>query len=293
MLYRDLKAAGVAEYFYKPLIGSLLARILATIGSGSKAPPASRSGRLVYLLGVRGGVGATTIATSLAWHFAELRERGVVLVDFDLHTGDAALQLDAQPSHALREALDDPHRIDDLFLERGVISVTPRLGLLAGLEQFSDRLVLNEDAILQLLHKVLAHFRYVIVDLPAHVVLTYSALLQRPSTLPLVSDGSISSIREIERWREYLGANTPDRTVLHILNKIGADGALPEQEMLRIIPNPEVSIRWSREVMAASMLGTKAMQASTAIRDGIGDLSRQLSGEMPAPAGHFWQRIFG
>ena len=34
VLYRDLKGAGVTEYFYKPLIGSLLNRALLGISSG-------------------------------------------------------------------------------------------------------------------------------------------------------------------------------------------------------------------------------------------------------------------
>jgi len=139
VLYRALKAAGVAEYFFKPLVASLVGGVLDGIASGGKNLRPSRSGMLVFVVGVRGGVGVTTIATSLAWYFAEIRQRGVLLLDLHLHAGDAALQLDAKPSHALREALEDPKRIDELFLERGVAPVTDRLGLLAGIEPLSDR----------------------------------------------------------------------------------------------------------------------------------------------------------
>jgi hypothetical protein len=93
VLYRVLKAAGVAEYFYKPLVGNLISRALDEIATGGSNPQPSRSGMLVFVVGVRGGVGVTTIATSLAWYFAEIRQRGVLLLDLDLHAGDAALQL--------------------------------------------------------------------------------------------------------------------------------------------------------------------------------------------------------
>ena len=294
VLYRDLKAAGVAEYFYKPLIGSLLNRALVGISSGTGTARPSRSGRLVFVLGVRGGVGATTIATSLAWHFAEVRQRRVLLLDLDLHTGDAALQLDAQPGRGLREALDDPKRIDELFLERGVVSVTSRLGLLAGLEPLTDPVVANEEAIMQLLQKVLAHFRYVLVDLPREIALSLPNLLHMPSTLLLVSDGSIAAIREVGRWRELIGPNTPERTLLHVLNKRNADGALPTPEMLKIIPAPDAAIRWDREIMAAASLGTKAMQKCSALRHGMAGLSRHLSGSVDEEEYRpFWKRIFG
>jgi pilus assembly protein CpaE len=293
VLYRDLKGSGVSEYFYKPLIGSLLNRALVGISSGTETARPSRSGRLVFVLGVRGGVGATTIATNLAWHFAEVQQRRVLLLDLDLHAGDAALQLDAQPGHGLREALDDPRRIDELFLERGVLSVTSRLGLLAGLEPLSDRVAPNEDAILQLLQKVLAHFRYVLIDLPTEIALSLPSLLHMPSTLLLVSDGGIAAIREVGRWREFIGPNTPDRTLFHVLNKKNAEGALPEREMLRVIPAPDVSINWSREIMAAAALGTKAAQKCSAIRGGMAALSRLLSGSSAEEEIRpLWKRIF-
>jgi pilus assembly protein CpaE len=292
VLYRDLKAAGVAEYFFKPLVGSLVTRTLAGIASGTRIQQPSRTGRLVFLLGVRGGVGTTTIATNLAWYLAESRERRVLLLDLDLQNGDAALQLDAQPSHALREALDDPGRVDELFLERGVANVTARLALLAGLEPLSDQAAPNEDAFIDLLQKLLPHYRYVFVDLPRQAAQSLPKLLHMPSSILLVSDGSLAATRDVGRWRTKIGPNTPERTVLHVLNKHGVEGELPEKERLRMIPPPEVCIRWDPGVMSGSTLGTKNVQNTRAIREGVSALSLQLSGGAAEEAPTLWTRIF-
>jgi pilus assembly protein CpaE len=293
VLYRDLKAAGVAEYFYKPLVAGLLTRALAEIGSGARAAPPSRGGKLIFVLGARGGVGVTTIATNLAWYFAEIRQRGVLLLDLDLRGGDAALQLDSLPGHALREALADPTRIDDLFLERGVVSITDRLGLLAGLEPLANPPAHNEEAVLLLLQRLLTHYRYVVVDLPADIALMFPRLLHLPSTILLVSDASLTGIREVARWREFLGPNSPDRAVLHLLNKAHADGAMPDDEMRQVVPVPEISIRWDRDVVSRAVLGTKATQKSSAIRDGMAALALLLSGAAPEEARPLWKRMFG
>ena len=294
VLYRDLKSAGVAEYFYKPLIGNVLSRTLVEISSGTRSHQQTRSGRLVLVLGVRGGVGATTIATNLAWYIADIRQSGVLLLDLDLHSGDAALQLGAQPSHALREALDDPERIDELFLERGVVSIgSGRLGLLAALEPLSDRLFPNEDAILLLLQKLLTHYRYVLVDIPSEAALSLPALLHMPATLLLVSDGTLAATRDVARWRDFLGANTPERTVLHVLNKKNTEGALPEEEMLRVLPPPDVAVRWDRKILGAAIHGTKAVQERAAMRDGMAALSLRLSGTAADEERPLWKRIFG
>ena len=63
-LYRELKQAGVAEYFFKPLVRNLVTQACHAILSGTSVEPSTRTGRLVFLLGVRGGVGTTTIGVS-------------------------------------------------------------------------------------------------------------------------------------------------------------------------------------------------------------------------------------
>ena len=294
VLYRDLKAAGVAEYFFKPLIGSLVTRAVSGIANGARTlQPGGRSGRLILMLGARGGVGTTTIATALAWHLAEDLQRRVLLLDLNLHNGDAALQLDAQPSHALREALEDPNRIDELFLERGVAAVTRRLALLSGLEPLVDPLTIDEKPVTTLLRKLLQHYRYVVVDLPRELVAALPHLLHMPSTLLLVSDGGLAGARDVARWREVIGDNTADRSLLHVLNRAGAEGALPEKELLRMVPRPDVTLRWDRRVMAGAPLGAKAVLKCGAMRDGITQLSRQLSGFAPVGPTTLWKRIFG
>ncbi len=97
VLYRDLKYAGVAEYFFKPLVGDVVTRACNSILNGTTTPLTTRTGKLVFILGVRGGVGATTIAVNTAWQLAETRQRWVMLLDLDLQNGDSALQLDAVP----------------------------------------------------------------------------------------------------------------------------------------------------------------------------------------------------
>lgn len=294
VLYRDLKAAGVAEYFFKPLSSALLSRVFGALLSGGSASPATRLGKLVIVLGVRGGVGTTTIATNLAWHIAEGRERRVLLVDLDLQAGDAALQLDAQPSHAMREALDHPDRLDDLFLERGIASVTPRLGLLAALESLSERLIPGEEAVLQLIGKLLSRYRYVVVDLPDEVALLLPRILHLPGTLLLVGTGSLAAARDVVRWRQKIGANTPERSLLHVLNKGGFEGALPAPELERVLGQPpDLVIPFGREVEASSKLGVRAMHRYAPFRRSIAELSSRFVGRDVETARRWWQRAFG
>ena len=76
---------------------------------GRARPPQKRAGgRVVTVTGVRGGVGATTLAANLAWHFGVTRDRHTVLLDADLHRGTGAMLLDARsrprPAHRAGDA---------------------------------------------------------------------------------------------------------------------------------------------------------------------------------------------
>jgi len=280
VLYRGLKFAGVAEYFFKPLVADMVTRASNNVLSGTAGPQPTRTGKLVFILGVRGGVGATTIAVNTAWELAETRQRWVMLLDLDLRGGDAALQLDQTPSHALREAVENPDRVDKLFLERAVIPVERRIDLLASLEPIGHDVRFDEAAVLVLLDNLLQRYRYVFVDVPPGGAPQLLQTLQLPGVCVLVSSGTLASAREVARWREWLGANTADRTVLHVLNQKGAPDCLPDAEFNRAAGRaPDMVIPYDRDIAAASILGIKGMQNCTALKRGLTPLLRYLSGE--------------
>ena len=50
-----------------------------------------------------------------------------MLVDLDLHFGTVALNLDADPGSGLCEALEQPSRIDALFVDRATVKISETL----------------------------------------------------------------------------------------------------------------------------------------------------------------------
>ena len=115
VLYRDLKNIGITEYIVKPVVKDVVSRICRSAVNPELEQPKFRSGKLVLVLGVRGGVGATTVAAHTAWHLSESGRR-VVLLDLDVDHGDASLLFDTLANTALSEAVEFPERVDKLFL---------------------------------------------------------------------------------------------------------------------------------------------------------------------------------
>ncbi len=293
-LYRSLKNTGVVEYYFKPLVSTLVSRTFNTILAGGVEQRGPRTGKLVFVMSVRGGSGATTIATWSAWHLAEVSRRRVLLMDLNLHSGDAALQLDATPTHALREALEHPERVDDLFLERAIVHVTQRLGLLASLESLDEVIPCHEEATLSLLTNLLHRYRYVFVDMPVSAAPELMRVLHLPSLCILVSDDSLVSARDVARWRDKIGSNTVERSTIHVLNKTGSHGGLPMEEFVRAAGRaPEIVIPYEREISTASTLGIKGHTANDALSRALGPVLRLVAGETVEERRPLLSRLFG
>src|SRR3546814_12937585 len=63
---------------------------------------------LTAVVGVRGGVGASLVSTSLAWTISEQAGRQTGLLDLDVHFGTGALPLDLEPGRGLIAAIGTP-----------------------------------------------------------------------------------------------------------------------------------------------------------------------------------------
>src|SRR5665647_1585062 len=91
-LYRDLVASGIHDYLLKPLTAGQV-RDALNQAQAVFASPRHSDGDLTEahvsaaVVGTRGGVGASTLATSLAWLFSTDHKRPTALLDLDVHFG--------------------------------------------------------------------------------------------------------------------------------------------------------------------------------------------------------------
>ena len=135
-LYRDLLSSGIHDYLLKPLSAGQLRDALNQAQAVFAAPRASdpeaaKRHVSTAIVGTRGGVGASMLATSLAWIFSDDKKLPTALLDLDVHFGTGALALDLEPGRGLTDAIDNPSRIDGLFIERAMIRANDNLAILS------------------------------------------------------------------------------------------------------------------------------------------------------------------
>src|SRR5438128_5817916 len=89
-LYRDLVASGLQDYLLKPFTPDQLRDTFAhaqlTIsGPRQNETTTDKPHVVAAVIGVRGGVGGSTVATSLAWLMGDQVGRSTALLDLDIH----------------------------------------------------------------------------------------------------------------------------------------------------------------------------------------------------------------
>jgi pilus assembly protein CpaE len=198
-LYRELIEAGVTDYLAKPLSDrAVLSAIHRAEGqdTAAKTPGMGASSRIVVVMGTRGGVGASTVAANIAWLLAEERKKRTALLDLDLQFGTVSLTFDIEPSRGLREALQQPNRIDSLLVNSAAVRLTERLAVLAAEEGHEEELRYEPAAITLLLDELAQQNEFIVVDLPLHPATYRGKVLPMARDIILLTDLSLAGLRD-------------------------------------------------------------------------------------------------
>ncbi len=221
-LFRDLLSIGAADYMVKPLTQEqVMAGISALDDGGSGLSIMGRTGKIVSVIHTRGGAGSSTVAANMGAIVADETNKRVVLVDLDTHFGDLALILGADSKGGLADALAQPERIDDLFLERVTSQAADRLYVIGGEEGLNEAIGSNRDSIDTLLGELKTQFHYVIVDVPQTINDLVHRTLQISGLILIVTDLSLTGMRDSARLVKYVKEANPGCQIGLIANKIG------------------------------------------------------------------------
>ncbi|MGF1608979.1 MAG: AAA family ATPase [Kiloniellales bacterium] len=236
-LYRELTEAGVLDYLVKPIsekaLGSALTRLSQPAAKSEDAPG---NGVRIAVVGARGGVGSTAVSVNLAWLAAEERKLRTILVDLDLWFGTAALALDLEPTRGLREALEDPARIDSLFLSSATAKLSEHLSVMATEEALTGDMMYNTGATEILIESLSHNYRCLVIDLPRSAFRMRHPVLRTASQVVLVTEMSLAGLRDSIR---LFGAfeEAAERTPVTIVgNRVGgANDSMPLNEFQKAL----------------------------------------------------------
>ncbi len=218
-LYRDLIRRGVSEYLIAPL-GPL--DMLRTLSELYVAPGARNLGRMIAVIGAKGGVGASTVSHNVAWAIARNLDASTVIVDLDIAFGTAGLDFNQDPPQGVAEAVFSPERLDANMLDRLLSRCSDNLALLSAPAMLDKLCDLPEDAFDQLFDLLRASVPCVVLDVP-HV---WSAWVKRAligaDEVLIVAAPELASLRNAKNLMDLARASRPNDAVPRlVLNQVG------------------------------------------------------------------------
>lgn len=295
--YRDItRNVGVHEYLHKPLTRDTVARLFAPHIQGGTDGGQDRGGQVTAVCGVHGGVGATTLAVNLALQLEAATHSHVAILDLHLRGGTAAMMLGARVTSGLRIAIEEPERVDALFLDRVGVPINDRIRLIAAEEPMEADVRPTEEGVRRIIEMLRQRFNHVVVDVPMPPGPVERVVLQRARHVVLVLAPDVASIRDTVSVRKLVTMTGSAGRVITVLNGAGRRGYLPTKLITEGIgAPPEVEIPdLPRQLPRAANLGRPAVNDCPQLRRALGYLTQEIaavrSSERPRS---FLARLFG
>jgi len=219
LLYRELVRRGVNDYLIAP-IGTI--DVVRSVCGLFSAPDAKAVGRIIAVVGAKGGIGASTIAHNVAWAVARELKLDTVVVDLDLGFGTAGLDYNQDPPQGIADAVFSPDRVDNAFIDRLLSKCTDHLSLLAAPATLDRVYDFSAEAFDPIVDSLRATVPCIVLDVPHQwSAWTKKALIGADDIL-VVAGPDLANLRNTKNLLDLLKAARPnDHRPRYCLNQIG------------------------------------------------------------------------
>jgi pilus assembly protein CpaE len=218
VLYRELVRRGVSDYLISPLNTLQVVRALCGLFSSPDAKPV---GRIIAVVGAKGGVGASTIAHNIGWAIGRDLMLDSVVTDLDLAFGTAGLDYNQDPPQGVADAVFSPERIDTAFIDRLLSKCSDHLSLLAAPATLDRVYDFGSEAFDAIFDTLRATVPCIVLDVPHQ----WSGWTQRALTgaddVLIVAAPDLANLRNAKNLFDHLRAARPnDRRPFYCLNQV-------------------------------------------------------------------------
>jgi pilus assembly protein CpaE len=237
--------AGVKEFFPQPLKREEVQTALEKFRTEKSKNVFSRGrGKIIDLVGCKGGVGTTTIAVNLATSLHDLDGvPSVALLDVNPLLGELPLFLDIKSSFDWGELVKNISRVDSTFL-MSIMAKHPTGIYVLPSATVLDGVIATSEVIEKLLDLLQTTFDYIVIDSGKHLNNTSLKILKYADRVFLVSIldlPCLTNVRRLLRIFQDLGFPKKEQTEI-IVNRYQKKSIISMEEASRSLNRP---IYWS------------------------------------------------
>ena len=219
VLYRELVRRGVSDYMISPVVTLDVVRSICGLFS---APDAKPVGRIIAVVGAKGGVGASTVAHNVAWAVAKDLALDSVVTDLDLAFGTAGLDYNQDPPQGIADAVFSPDRIDTAFIDRLLSKCTDHLSLLAAPATLERAYDFGTEAFDGIFDALRATMPCIVLDVPHQWNGWTQRTLISADDILIVAEPDLANLRNAKNLFDYLRTSRlNDHRPFYCLNRVG------------------------------------------------------------------------
>ena len=249
-LYRELVRRGVSDYLIAP-VGTL--HVVRSVCGLFSAPDAKPVGRIIAVVGAKGGVGASTIAHNIAFAIARDLKLDSVVTDLDLAFGTAGLDFNQDPPQGIAEAVFSPDRVDTAFVDRLLAKCTEHLSLLAApatLERVYD---FGADAFDAIFNSLRSTVPCVVLDVPHQWTGWSKQTLIGADDILIVAAPDLANLRNTKNLYDLAQGGPAERSSSALLPQSGRCSEKAGDQGRRFRQGPRGPARCDHSVRAAGV----------------------------------------
>lgn len=226
--------AGVTEFLLAPVERAELDTAMQRLRSITAT---SVGGQLVTVYSAKGGVGVSTIATSLAWSLAHRPGRPkVALVDFSTAGAGIRIQLDLEPTYDISSIAAKAAELDREVLKSCMVEHEQGVSVLVASEDLDAADSLDSGTAAAVLELLAKDFDFVVVDTDHHLTDQTLAALDAANRIVLVSEPQVITLRSTQRTLSVfsrLGYSADKITV--VMNRCSEQDRVSDADAERVL----------------------------------------------------------
>jgi pilus assembly protein CpaE len=243
-MLRRAMLAGAREFLAKPFsleelitavrhvsrLAQQSQRPVVSVSTNGTAPraPETGMGKVIAVVGNKGGVGRSVIATNVAMAIRQLTNKQVALVDASLSFGDVGVMMNVAKSKTFSDITVQPHLLDRELLEDILVTHSSGIRLLLAPSTPQESETVSVEHIRAAVSILSKTVDYVVIDTRPGFDDTMLALMDQSDTLLVVLAMEMTTIKDTRQFleiAELLGY--PDEKILLVLNRFNNFSGIP------------------------------------------------------------------
>ena len=233
---------GCTDFLTKPMRHEALHTALrrVEVKQRERSHKKKNRGKVISLIGAKGGTGVTTIALHLSLSLARESGRKCLLVDQHPGLGDASLYLGVgRHKYSLYELAGSIERLDEELLHGFVLHHDSGLDLLDSPESVDFSAYATPEAIEQTISFLAETYQYMVIDCPPGLSDTNLSILSQSDQIAIVLTAELPAVRNALRYTEYLSKLGMNSTKFYlVLNRYSKKAPLGEERVEKTLQHP-------------------------------------------------------